>query len=313
MFKPTKPPNQGLLSSLLGLPEPPSEPKNALLHFRQMMEKYPPNVGSSSQNYRGSLLAAALLGPGTPGKWTKRYLTDIIARGNRRIEVLQDRIRGITEGRVMPDREDITIGSGKRFELAVLFLDVCGFSSRPNWTSDEQNLVLAIMDIFMAEMLSIVNDFGGTYEKNTGDGLMAYFGAEGATEADCVKSAMEAAVVMHYVNDQLITPWLKDRNVELLKFRVGIDHGPVTIARVGIRGEKSSRVAVGTSANIACKLMNRIPNGGICIGQNVYRNLPNNWSQSCRQCDGPTGFIYVATQAPYPAWELNHRLQPPVS
>jgi class 3 adenylate cyclase len=251
------------------------------------------------------------LSPGTPGKWTKRYLSEIIARGDRRIEVLQDRIQGITEGRVMPDREEITIGSGRRFDLAVLFLDVCAFSSRPNWMADEQKVVLALMNIFMAEMLSIVKDFGGTYEKNTGDGLMAYFGEDAATDSERVKPAIEAAVVMHYVNDRLITPWLKNQNVQPLDFRVGIDHGPVTIARVGIRGEKNSRVAIGTTANIACKLMNRIPNGGICIGHNVYRSLPHNWARACCQCDQPSGFVYVATQTPYEAWELNHRLAPP--
>jgi class 3 adenylate cyclase len=235
----------------------------------------------------------------------------MIARGRRRIAVLQDRITGVTEGRVMPDRDDVTIGSGKRFELAVLFLDICVFSSRPNWTPQEQNVMLGVMNVFMAEMLSIVNDFGGTYEKNTGDGLMAYFGEDAATPPERVKPAVEAAVVMHYFNDQLLTPWLKSQNVQPLSFRIGIDLGPVTIARVGIRGENSSRVAIGTPANIACKLMNRIPSGGICIGHEVYRNLPNTWAQSCRQCDQPSGFVYVATQAPYPAWELNYRLTYP--
>src|SRR6266446_4760596 len=116
---------------------------------------------------------------------------------------------------------------------------------------------------------------------------------------------------MHYFNDQLLTPWLKAQNVQPLNFRVGIDDGPVTIARVGNRGQESSLVAIGTTANIACKLMNRIPNGGICIGDNVYRNLPNNWTGSCRQCDQPSGFGYVVTQAPYSAWELNYRLTAP--
>jgi adenylate cyclase len=82
--------------------------------------------------------------------------------------------------------------------LAVLFLDICGFSSRPNWTPQEQNTVLGIMNVFMAEMLSIVNDFGGTCEKNTGDGLMAYFGENGTAEAERVKPAVEAALIMHY-------------------------------------------------------------------------------------------------------------------
>lgn len=257
-----------------------------------------------------SLLTGSL--PGSPSKWTQRYLEEIIARGRRRVEVLQDRIKGVTAGRVMPDRDDITIGGGKRFELAVLFLDICGFSSRLNWTPQEQNTMLGIMNVFMAEMLSIVNDFEGTYEKNTGDGLMAYFGENATTEAERVKPAVEAALVMHFFNDQILTPWLKSQNVQPLSFRVGIDHGPVTIARVGIRGENSSRVAIGTTANIACKLMNRIPNGGICIGDNMYKNLPHNWGQSCRQCDQPSGFVYVVSKLPYPAWELNHRLTAPI-
>jgi class 3 adenylate cyclase len=268
----------------------------------------------SERNPFYSAAASMLAGlPGAPSKFTKRYIAeDVIARCDRRIDVLPDRIEGVAEGRVMPDRDDVTIGSGRRFQLAVLFLDICGFSLRPNWLADEQKSVLTIMNIFMAEMLSITHDFEGTYEKNTGDGLMAYFGEQETTIGACVKPAVEAAVIMHYVNDQLISPWLIKQNIQPVKFRVGIDYGPVTIARVGIHGEKSSLVAIGTAANIANKLMNRIPDGGICIGDEVRNNLPNNWGSTCRQCDQPSGFVYVKNKSPYLAWELNHRLSPPL-
>jgi class 3 adenylate cyclase len=254
------------------------------------------------------LLAAI---PQPPTKWTKRYLTEIIVRANKRIEVLEDRLNGIIQGRVMPDLEQVTIGSGKQFRLSILFLDICSFSTRSNWTLEQQKSVLVLMNIFMAEMLNVVRDFGGTYEKNTGDGLMAYFGDGETTDATRVKPAAEAAVVMHYVNDNLISPWLQKQGIAPVRFRVGIDLGPVTIARVGLRGEMNSVVAVGTPANIACKLMNLIPEGGICIGDDVYRNLPNNWTANCKRCETSSGFVYTATQMPYIAWELNHRLTPP--
>jgi len=212
----------------------------------------------------------------------------------------------------MPDRDDVTIGSGRRFTVAVLFLDICGFSARPNWLPEEQKAVLVVMNIFMAEMLSVINDFGGTYEKNTGDGLMAYFGEGEKTSPERVKPAVEAAVVMHYVNDHLISPWFTKQNIEPVRFRIGIDCGPVTIGRVGIHGQNNSLVAIGTTANIANKLLNRIPNGGICIGDEVKNNLPNNWTSTCRQCDQSSGFVYVLNQAPYLAWELNYRLSPPL-
>ena len=263
-----------------------------------------------STNFWESILATPLLG--TPGKFTKRYISEVVARGDRRIANLEQRLDDVVaSARVLADRDDITIGSGQHFQLAILFLDICGSSNRPNWTLEEQKQMLKLMDVFMAEMLSIVHDFGGRYEKNTGDGLMAYFGGDEKTVQDKIKPAVEAAVIMHYVNDQILSPWLKGAGIEPVSFRIGIDYGPVTIARVGIHGEKSSRVAIGTPANIANKLMNRIPNGGVCIGDTVRLNLPHNWAAQCRQCTEPSGFIWVATQQPYTAWELNHRLSPP--
>jgi class 3 adenylate cyclase len=224
---------------------------------------------------------------------------------------LEDRIGGVTQGRVMPDLEQVTIGSAKQFRLAVLFLDICHSSQWLNWTPEEQKNVLRIMNIFMAEMINIVSDFSGQFEKNTGDGLMAYFGHDVTSDADKVKPAVEAATVMHYINDTYISPFLGQNHLWKIPFRVGIDLGPVTIARVGIRGQGNSIVAIGTAANIACKLMNIIPEGGICIGHEVYEHLPNSWSTACSRSDKPSGFVYVQTQAPYPAWILNYRLTAP--
>lgn len=249
--------------------------------------------------------------PQNPGKWTKTYEQEIINRADKRISVLKDRLEGVVQGRVMPDLDQVTIGSAKQFRLAVLFMDICGFSGWKNWTSDEQKTVLAIMNIFMTEMINIARDFNGSFEKNTGDGFMAYFGAEAATDAERVKVAVEAATVMHYINDVHISPFLERNGCWKIRFRVGIDLGPVTIARVGIRGQANSIVAIGTPANIACKLMKLIPDGGICIGDDVYRALPNNWTSSCTACDQSSGFVYVANNAPYLAWKLDYRLTRP--
>ena len=201
---------------------------------------------SNKGPFDASFWAAVAAMPAAPSKFTKTYIGNVISRCDRRINVLQDRIGDVAAGRVMPDKDDVTIGSGRRFSVAVLFLDICGFSSRPNWLPEEQKVV--VMNIFMAEMLSIVNDFGGTYEKNTGDGLMAYFGEEEKTTPSRVKPAVEAAVVMHYVNDHLISPWFTKQNIAPVRFRIGIDCGPVTIGRVGIHGQNNSLVAIGATS-----------------------------------------------------------------
>jgi len=35
--------------------------------------------------------------------------------------------------------------------------------------------MLRVLNLFFTEMIRIVEDYGGAVEKNTGDGLMAYF------------------------------------------------------------------------------------------------------------------------------------------
>ena len=118
------------------------------------------------------------------------------------------------------------LGEGKHFDImTVMFLDICKFSDRPNWTTEEQKAVLKTLNIFMGEMLSIVRDFGGEFEKNTGDGLMAYFGAGAGSIAESIKPAAEAAVMMHYINDHFIGYLLKKSGYDPIRFRIGIDVG----------------------------------------------------------------------------------------
>lgn len=247
--------------------------------------------------------------PTAPSKLTYGYRRNVTERLAKRINVLADRIGNVGEGRVVSSPDEITIGSGRQLELSILFLDICGFSTLANWSFDEHKRVLALMNIFMAEMLSIVRDFGGTFEKNTGDGLMAYFGEGCISNDDRVKPAVEAAVTMHYVNDEYLTPQLTALGLPPVTFRIGTDVGPITLAKVGVSGgTHNSLVAIGTPANVACKLMNLIPAGGICIGDFARRHLPNNWPGRCTKLQAQTGFIYRQDNTPYPAWTLDYRI-----
>jgi class 3 adenylate cyclase len=248
-----------------------------------------------------------------PRKWTQAYVNQIIERANTRIENLYDRTTDLPQGRTPPKLEQVAIGSGKHYMLAILFLDICNFSSWPSSDHAEQVTVLRVMNVFMAEMMNIVRDFGGLFEKNTGDGLMAYFGADSTDDKAAVRQAVESAVVMYYVNEKLIGPWLVQQGFRQIAFRVGINFGEVTIGKVGVPGGLNSFVAIGTPANIACKIMRLIPDGGICVGNEVHRRLPAGWGAWCAQVPVPTGFEYKSNGAPYPAWRLNYRLAQPTS
>jgi adenylate cyclase len=252
--------------------------------------------------------------PAHPSKWTPNHHQNITDRFERRLRQIEERLDSVRTGRVVPDIEDLDLGAGRQCRLTILFLDICHFSVLPNWKSEEQKAVLALLNLFMSEMISTVRDFDGTFEKNTGDGLMAYFGEGATTDPERVRPAVEAATVMHYFNDHILQPRLDRYGAPRLKFRIGIDVGPVTLARVGAKGDAyNSLVAVGTTANVACKLMTFIPAGGICLGEYAYRNLPAGWAQRCTKREVPTTIVYADSGMPYPAWTLNHRLTHPTT
>lgn len=249
--------------------------------------------------------------PAQPDKWTKAYVQNIIDRCNKRIRTLQDRTSELPLGQKTPELDQVVIGGGKHYWLSVLFLDISSFSSWPSGNHAEQVVVLQILNVFMAEMMNIVRDFGGTFEKNTGDGLMAYFGTDTKDELEAVRQAVHCAVVMHYVNDILISPWLASNGGWPIHFRAGIDCGEVTIGRVGVPGGLNAFVAIGSTANSACKIMDMIPGPGICVGELVQQRLPRNWSRHAQRITQSTGFVYVASQQPYPAYRLDYRLAVP--
>lgn len=113
-----------------------------------------------------------------------------------------------TLGRVVPQDDDLTLGSGRALKLAVLFLDICGFSQRASGTPDAQAKLLPALDLLFSELVRIVEEYGGTVEKNTGDGLMAYF--EAAEDTPAVHRAVSCALTLQFANTHVISSAIRN-------------------------------------------------------------------------------------------------------
>jgi len=211
-------------------------------------------------------------------------------------------------GRVVPEEEDLAIGQGRRLNMAVLFLDLSGFSARPAETAEEQELLLRVFNLFFTEMIRIVEEYGGTVEKNTGDGLMAYFEDGGGTPPESgAKRAVACSLTLMHTTQNLINPILQGSGVEDLHFRIGIDYGPVTVAQIGARQRFHGLVAIGTTANIASKMLDVANPDAIVIGEAVLPRLPNAWSQWWRLDKAITGWTYLATGVLYSFYRYDGR------
>jgi class 3 adenylate cyclase len=216
-----------------------------------------------------------------------------------------------TPGRVIPEAEDLVIGDGRRLNAATMFVDISGFSSWPSETADEQKAILAILNVFFTEMVRIAEDYGGTVEKNTGDGLMAYFEDRAGDEGS--KRAVACALTMLDTNTSIITTILSRAQVGPISFRIAIDHGPITVGRLGAARRFNAIVAVGTSANIASKMLSVAQAGELVIGATVRSRLPGLWQNSWTQIiDAPTGWVYRMTGLRYPFYRYTGRWTQPL-
>lgn len=229
-----------------------------------------------------------------------------------RIEELRRKISArpkVGEGRIVPDDDSLSLGDGRRLPMAVMFLDICGFSGRGMETTDEQDMTLRILNLFFTEMIRIAEEYGGTVEKNTGDGLMAYFEDNAGTPTEKgTKRAVTCALTMLAANEHLINPILRATPTKEIEFRISIEYGVVTIARLGPARRFNANVAIGTTANFASKMLRYAKSGDIVLGQVAKEQLPMDWqAQWTELVPEQTGWVYRINGNPYPIYRYTGR------
>lgn len=175
---------------------------------------------------------------------------EVRERIDERVEDLNDRLDHIPDSYVMPEPDDMTIGSAKQFRLGVVFVDIAGFSDYAHRNDDED--VLFMLNVLIPEIMELVREHDGVFEKNTGDGILAYFGAGDSDE-------WTSHVLLTYIASiktllaEFVNPALEENGVEPVGIKVGAAMGDVFISRIGVN-RLNRRTVVGETANIASKL-----------------------------------------------------------
>lgn len=242
---------------------------------------------------------------------TQAHYREINDRLSLTIRDIVQQGQPVSSGRNVPAQSSLIIGEGKQLQLAILFLDICGFTNWDSGNSTNQKDILTIFNLFMTEMVRTSNDYGATVEKNTGDGMMAYFEGEGPDKpSSACESAVAAAETMFYTTANAINPILRASNLRQIDFRIGIDFGPVTIAKVGSPRLFSSLVAIGITANIANKILRVAGPNDLIIGNDVFARLGPQKRQFCQLHRQHTQFVYkypTGSTAPYPYYNYTAR------
>lgn len=145
------------------------------------------------------------------------------------------------------------LGWGVEREIAILFLDIRGFSR-----ISEKSLpydVVFILNSFFGEIASAVEKNNGYVDKFMGDGMMALFGLNDSPE-NAAKDALRAAIDCQKAAksaSKILTQHLE----EPIKIGVGVHIGDAVIGRIGKTSDQrtpSRLTAIGDSVNISARL-----------------------------------------------------------
>jgi class 3 adenylate cyclase len=154
-----------------------------------------------------------------------------------------------------------------REEVSVLVGDLEGFTHFSG--SRDPVEVAAMLRAHYSQMTPLITRrFGGDVEKFAGDGIFAIFNRSGH-QPDHALLAVEAAAEL-----QVISATVRRGHPDWPGLRVGVNSGPVVLSEMGGRGYVAFP-AVGDPVNVAARLQAAAPVGGVLVGENTRRRLPD--------------------------------------
>jgi adenylate cyclase len=180
-------------------------------------------------------------------------------------ELVEERLEDIPNSHSMPDLEDMNIHEAKKFRLGVVFIDINDFSDYA-WRNERKD-VLFMLNMFIPQLMEAVREFDGVFEKNTGDGILAYFGA-GDDSDEIAETVLEYFLTVQYLLDIEVNPILNDYDIEPITMSGGAAIGDVHISRIGVHS-MNRRTAVSPTANVASILENKADTDQFFVSQGV--------------------------------------------
>ena len=123
----------------------------------------------------------------------------------------------------------------------------------------------------MAELVercaAVVQRYGGTVDKFTGDGIMAVFGAPVAMEDHAVRACLAAMAVQEEANR--LAAEVQDRDGVELRLRLGLNSGQVIAGEIG--SGPFGYTAVGEQVGMAQRMESIAPPGGVMLSASTAR------------------------------------------
>ncbi len=160
-------------------------------------------------------------------------------------------------------KEGLELG-GKRKDIAVLFVDVRGFTTMSEGMEPE--MVVEIINKYLTLTTECIMKNHGTLDKFVGDCTMAFWNAP-VPQEDPVYLACCAAMDM-VSGSVALGKELSEKYGRTVSFGIGVNYGPAVVGNIGAP-ERMDYTALGDTVNTAARLEANAPAGTILISRAV--------------------------------------------
>ncbi|MBV8349317.1 MAG: adenylate/guanylate cyclase domain-containing protein, partial [Mycolicibacterium sp.] len=150
-------------------------------------------------------------------------------------------------------------------QVTVLFADVVHSMDIAATVGAER--LREIMADLADRCAAVVQQYGGTVDKFTGDGIMAVFGAPVALEDHALRACLAALGVQDETQELAID--VRGRDGVDLRLRVGLNSGQVIAGEVGTRAP--GYTAGGEQVGMAQRMESVAPPGGVMLSESTAR------------------------------------------
>jgi class 3 adenylate cyclase len=213
-------------------------------------------------------------------------------------EMLKDPLP-ISSSRSVPKIADISLTGGKAIESAVLYIDIRGSTSITERHPDE--IAAKIYKSFLYAMVRIARfQQRGHVRGFAGDRIMVVFDN---TEVSAADRAVETAVWMQSMVEQVLSPRLAQYCQHPISCGVGIDYSKIIAVRGGTKGyNNNDTIWAGKAANIASKLSDLAKPGAILVSKRAKDRLtasetskfrPDTWNKVLALTTSPIGSYFI--------------------